>query len=324
MSFDIEYFGTSHGPEIGVTATGLPKGEAIDLFELQTFLDRRRPGTSDSASQRDEADIPIFESGVTKKDTLNIFVTTGEELKVSIKNTDTSPKDYETFKDTPRPGHADYTAYKKYGEKYDFTGGGQFSGRLTAPMCILGGICLQILKRRNISISADIKSMGDAKKAKEDGDSVGGIISCQICGVPAGIGGPFAEGLESKLASALFSIPAVKGVEFGAGFSAADMLGSECNDAFIVKDSEVITETNNCGGILGGISTGMPITFNVAFKPTPSISKEQKTVNIKTLEETTISINGRHDICVVPRALPVVEAVAAICITEVLKEENKL
>lgn len=324
MSFDIMYFGTSHGPEIGVISSGLPKDEEIDLLELQTFLNRRRPGTSDSVSKRDEADIPIFESGTKESDKPNTLITDGEELKVSIKNTDILKEDYESFKDTPRPGHADFTAYKKYGDDYDITGGGQFSGRLTAPMCILGGICLQILNRQGIKISTDIKKMGDIESAIKDGDSVGGIISCQIHGVPAGVGGPLGDGLESRLASALFSIPAVKGLEFGAGFSAADKKGSEMNDEFAIENGEIITKTNNCGGILGGISTGMPITFNVAFKPTPSISKEQKTVNIKTLEETTISIRGRHDPCVVPRALPVVEAVAAICITEVLIEENKL
>ncbi|MBQ0136184.1 MAG: chorismate synthase [Oscillospiraceae bacterium] len=324
MSFDTKYFGKSHSPEIGVISRNFPKGEEINLLELQEFLDRRRPGTSSTASQRNEADIPLFKSGVDTTPDLNVVVTNGEELKAIIKNNDISPNDYNSLKDTPRPGHADYTAFKKYGDSYDETGGGQFSGRLTAPMCILGGICLQILKRRGITISATVKKTGNIEKAKESGDSVGGIVSCQIDGVPAGIGGPFGDGLESKLASALFSIPAVKGVEFGAGFSAADMLGSQCNDAFIIKDNQIITETNNCGGILGGISNGMPITFNIAFKPTPSISKEQKTVNIKTLEETTISIVGRHDTCIVPRALPVVEAVAATCITEVLLEENKL
>lgn len=324
MSFDIKYFGTSHGPEIGVIANGIPKNEEFNLLELQKFLDRRRPGTSVTVSPREEADIPIFESGIRKSENADIFLTNGEELKVLIKNTDVSKEDYETFKFTPRPGHADYTAWTKYGDDYDFFGGGQFSGRLTAPMCVLGGICLQILKRRNIIISTQIKTIGDIEKAKQNGDSVGGIISCQIDGLPAGVGGPFSDGLESRLSSALFAIPAVKGVEFGAGFAAANMFGSECNDQFLIKDDKVVTDTNNCGGILGGISNGMPITFNIAFKPTPSIQQKQKTVNLKTKSETTIEIRGRHDPCIVPRALPVVEAVTAICITEVLTEEKKL
>lgn len=323
MSFKIEYFGTSHGPEVGVRAEGLKAGEEFSVTKLQSFLDRRRPGTSDNVSARKESDIPVFRSGVTKKDD-DTLVTTGGVFEAAIKNEDADSKDYEDLRFTPRPGHADYTAFVKYGEDCETAGGGRFSGRLTAPLCVLGGICLQALEKRGITITAVIDAMGDTEHAKAEGDSVGGIIKAEITGLPAGVGGPFDEGLESRLASALFAIPAVKGVEFGAGFAAAQMKGSESNDPFAYENGKVITKTNNCGGILGGISTGMPVTFRVAFKPTPSISLPQQTVNLKTKEETTISIKGRHDPCVVPRALPAVEAAAAIVVFEILNEENKL
>ncbi len=323
MSFNIVYFGTSHGPEVGVRAQDFIAGEEFSISELQRFLDRRRPGTSDVVSARKESDIPEFRSGVTKKDG-DTLVTTGGMLEAVIKNEDASRKDYEDLKYTPRPGHADYTAFVKYGEIGMTTGGGQFSGRLTAPLCVLGGICLQALEKRGITITAVIDAMGDAEHAKAEGDSVGGIVKAEIRGLPAGVGGPFDGGLESRLASALFAIPAVKGVEFGAGFAAAAMKGSESNDPFAFEDGRVITKTNNCGGILGGISTGMPVTFRVAFKPTPSIALPQQTVNLKTNEETTITVKGRHDACIVPRALPAVEAAAAIVILEILNEENRL
>ncbi|MBQ3896996.1 MAG: chorismate synthase [Clostridia bacterium] len=323
MSFNIVYFGTSHGPEVGVRAQDFIAGEEFSISKLQHFLDRRRPGTSDGVSARKESDIPEFRSGVAKKDS-DTLVTTGEMLEAVIKNEDANTKDYEDLKYTPRPGHADYTAFVKYGENCESAGGGQFSGRLTAPLCVLGGICLQALEKRGITITAVIDAMGDAEHAKAEGDSVGGIVKTEIRGLPAGVGGPFDGGLESRLASALFAIPAVKGVEFGAGFAAAAMKGSESNDPFAFEDGRVITKTNNCGGILGGISTGMPVTFRVAFKPTPSIALPQQTVNLKTNEETTITVKGRHDACIVPRALPAVEAAAAIVILEILNEENRL
>ena len=323
MSFDIKVFGASHDKEIGLCANGLPSGEEINLEVLQEFLDRRRPGTSDSVSQRKEFDTPKFISGIKVQDD-NTLITTGEPFEVRIENTDVRQSDYSDLLYTPRPGHADFTAYTKYGLDYDMSGGGEFSGRMTAPFCVLGGMCLQVLDRHGIKISAYIAETGDIEKAIEDGDSVGGIVECQIDGLPAGIGGPNVSGLESRLSRNIFAIPAVKGIEFGIGFAAANLRGSECNDEFIIEDGKVVTRTNNCGGILGGISTGMPIIFRVAFKPTPSISKEQKTVNLKALEETTICISGRHDPCVVPRALPVVEAMAAITITEILQEEKKL
>ena len=318
MSFNIEYIGTSHGSSVGVIASGLPAGEAVDVDELQAFLRRRSPGTSSTVSARTEPDEPIIKSGITNG------VTDGDPLEIEILNVDVKDDDYSDLRDIPRPGHADYTAYVKYGSDYDMTGGGQFSGRLTAPLCALGGICLQVLKRRNISISASIVKTGNVDDAISHGDSVGGIIECQIDGLPAGIGGPFASGLESRLASALFAIPAVKGVEFGAGFSIADLRGSECNDEYVISNGQVKTKTNNCGGILGGISNGMPIVFRVAFKPTPSISLPQQSVNLKTMEEVTINIKGRHDPCIALRSAPIVEAASAICLTEILSEEDKL
>lgn len=318
MSFNIEYIGTSHGSSVGVIASGLPAGEAVDVDELQAFLRRRSPGTSSTVSARTEPDEPIIKSGITNG------VTNGDPLEIEILNVDVKDDDYSDLRDIPRPGHADYTAYVKYGSDYDMTGGGQFSGRLTAPLCALGGICLQVLKRRNISISASIVKTGNVDDAISHGDSVGGIIECQIDGLPAGIGGPFASGLESRLASALFAIPAVKGVEFGAGFSIADLRGSECNDEYVISNGQVKTKTNNCGGILGGISNGMPIVFRVAFKPTPSISLPQQSVNLETMEEVTINIKGRHDPCIALRSAPIVEAASAICLTEILSEEDKL
>lgn len=318
MSFNIEYIGTSHGSSVGVIASGLPAGEAVDVDELQAFLRRRSPGTSSTVSARTEPDEPIIKSGITNG------VTDGDPLEIEILNVDVKDDDYSDLRDIPRPGHADYTAYVKYGSDYDMTGGGQFSGRLTAPLCALGGICLQVLKRRNISISASIVKTGNVDDAISHGDSVGGIIECQIDGLPAGIGGPFASGLESRLASALFAIPAVKGVEFGAGFSIADLRGSECNDEYVISNGQVKTKTNNCGGILGGISNGMPIVFRVAFKPTPSISLPQQSVNLETMEEVTINIKGRHDPCIALRSAPIVEAASAICLTEILSEEDKL
>lgn len=321
MSFNIEYSGTSHDPEIGIKVTGLPAGEEFSYEALLAFLGRRRPGTSDTVSSRNEKDIPVILSGV-KRINDDTYVTDGEIFEAVINNEDARSEDYADLCDTPRPGHADFTSYAKYGEIEP--GGGKFSGRMTAPLCVLGGICLQVLEKRGITVKAEVAETGDIEAAAAEGDSVGGIIRAEIAGLPAGVGGPFDRGLESRLSSALFAIPAVKGVEFGAGFALAKMKGSESNDPFIAEDGVIKTKTNNCGGILGGISTGMPVTFNVAFKPTPSIAKPQQTVNIKTLKPETISVSGRHDPCVVPRAVPAVEAAAAITIFEVLEEEKRL
>lgn len=356
----VSVFGQSHGRAIGVTVDGFPAGEAIDVEALQAFLDRRRPGTSELTTARNETDCPEFLSGVTEDGDGNV-TTCGFPLTAVIKNKDQHSSDYSDLLNKPRPSHADYTAFVKYGEARDMRGGGHFSGRLTAPLCIAGGICLQMLARRGIHIgahlervgevldepfplhpdealfeeirsrnpatidpSASLKMIDEITNARFDNDSVGGIIECAVTGFPAGVGGPMFDGIESELAKALFGIPAIKGVEFGNGFTAAELRGSQNNDAFIAKDGTVETETNRSGGIQGGISNGMPLLFRVAVKPTPSIAKPQKTVDLMTMEETELSIHGRHDPCIAVRAVPVVEAVAAIALTDLLLSENKL
>ncbi len=353
-SLKINVFGASHAEEIGVTVSGFPKGEKINRDELMKFMERRRPGQGPLTTPRVEADIPIFESGLADN------VTDGKELRAIIKNTNTRSGDYANLRTCPRPAHADYCAYVKYEGKADMRGGGHFSARLTAPLCIAGGMCLQMLQRRDIKIGAHISAIGSVRDdsfplypsaelfreiaekkiavindaagekmaaeilaAGEEDDSIGGIIECAITGVPVGVGDPMFDGIENKLAAALFGIPAVKGVEFGNGFECATLRGSQNNDPFIIKDGKVQTETNHHGGALGGIATGMPIVFRVAFKPTPSIGKAQRTVNLETMTETTLSIKGRHDPCVVIRAVPVVEAVAATVITDILLSEGK-
>lgn len=356
----VSVFGQSHGRAIGVTVDGFPAGEAINVEALQAFLDRRRPGTSELTTARNETDCPEFLSGVTEDGDGNV-TTCGFPLTAVIKNKDQHSSDYSDLLNKPRPSHADYTAFVKYGEARDMRGGGHFSGRLTAPLCIAGGICLQMLARRGIHIgahlervgevldepfplhpdealfeeirsrnpatidpSASLKMIDEITNARFDNDSVGGIIECAVTGFPAGVGGPMFDGIESELAKALFGIPAIKGVEFGNGFTAAELRGSQNNDAFIAKDGTVETETNRSGGIQGGISNGMPLLFRVAVKPTPSIAKPQKTVDLMTMEETELSIHGRHDPCIAVRAVPVVEAVAAIALTDLLLSENKL
>lgn len=349
----VSVFGQSHGKAIGVNVTGLPAGESIDLEALQAFMDRRRPGRSPLASARNEADVPVFLSG------LENGVTCGTPLRAIIENTNQRSKDYDALADTPRPGHADYTAYVKYKGQADMRGGGHFSGRLTAPLCIAGGIAKQILARRGIHVGAHLAAVagiqdapfplrptaeqfaaiaakdfpvlddraGKAMQAailaaKEDGDSVGGIIECAATGLPTGLGEPMFDGMENRLAAALFGIPAVKGVEFGAGFAAAGLRGSENNDPFAVENNRIVTTRNNAGGILGGITTGMPVTLRLAIKPTPSISKPQQTIRFSTGEPTTLSIQGRHDPCIAPRAVPVAEAVTALVLLDLLLEEH--
>ena len=291
-------FGQSHGAAIGVTVDGLPAGERIDLAELQAFLDRRRPGKSPLSTARKEADAPEFLSG------LRDGVTCGSPLCAVIYNSDQHSSDYTELADKPRPSHADYTAWAKWGGQADMRGGGHFSGRLTAPLCIAGGMQRLILA------------------AREAQDSVGGIVECAAIGLPAGLGDPMFDGMENRLASALFGIPAVKGVEFGAGFGASRLRGSENNDAFRVEDGRIVTETNRAGGILGGITTGMPLTLRVGIKPTPSIGRPQKTVSLARMENTELTIRGRHDPCIAHRAVPVVEAVTACVLLDLLLEEH--
>ena len=346
-NIQITIFGQSHAPAIGVTIEGLPAGEEIDLDELKAFLARRAPGNNAWSTPRKEADEPEIQCGIANGKTC------GAPLTAIIRNQNTRPGDYANLRTVPRPGHADYTAYVKYDGSADMSGGGHFSGRLTAPLCIAGGICKQILKREGIEIKARIQAVGGIEdpgditkkevmtdfpviheeaglkmqeciaKALSEGDSVGGIIECVVTGLPAGLGGPLFDGMEGRIASAVFGIPAVKGVEFGVGFATAGLRGSENNDAFCVKDGQVLTETNNSGGILGGITNGMPLIFRAAFKPTPSISRPQKSVDLTTGEETTLEIKGRHDPCIVPRAVPVVEAAAAIAVYDALLGRRK-
>lgn len=315
--FRFTIFGQSHAPAIGVTMEGIPAGFAIDLEKLQVFLSRRAPGNSPTATARKEPDIPVFQTG------LHGNVTTGDPITAIIENTNTRSKDYDNVRDCPRPGHADYPAFVKYGEIP--AGGGHFSGRLTAPLCIAGGICLQILEQMGIEISAKILSIGSVSgtweemeqeilRAKADCDSVGGVIECTATGLPVGWGEPMFGVMENRIAQAVFGIPAVKGIEFGAGFAAAAMRGSENNDAYTIEDGEVKTVTNNHGGILGGITTGMPLVFRAAVKPTPSIAREQDSVSLSQKVNQKLVIHGRHDPCIVPRAVPVMEAAAAVAI----------
>ncbi len=319
--FRISIFGQSHSPAIGVTVDGLPAGITVDMEKLQRFMDRRAPGQGRHTTSRKEPDRPEFLSGLTGD------TTCGAPLTAIIRNTNTRPGDYDDIRDIPRPGHADYTAHVKYGGFEDVSGGGHFSGRLTAPLCVAGGIFLQILEKRGVTVEASILEIGGNRddplseigKAAAERDSVGGIISCAVRGVPAGIGDPVFGGMENRIAQVIFGIPAVKGIEFGAGFRAAEMRGSQNNDPFFYDEQgNVKTGSNNAGGILGGITTGMDITFNVAFKPTPSIAREQRSISYSRRENAVLEVRGRHDPCIVPRAVPVVEAAAAVAVADAM------
>jgi len=346
----VSIFGQSHAPAIGVTVDGLPAGERVDLEALELFLQRRAPGRDPVATPRKEKDSPRILCGLADG------VTCGAPLTAVIENTNTRSRDYEKMKDVPRPGHADYTAQVRYGGFQDVAGGGHFSGRLTAPLCVAGGVALQILRRRGIQVAAHIQSVAEVEdcpfspngeqaelldnigrasfpvldqnagermravilEARSQGDSVGGVVECMVMGLPAGVGDPMFGGLEGRLAAALFGIPAVKGVEFGAGFAASRLRGSENNDPFEVKGGRVVTSSNHAGGILGGISTGMPLVFRAAFKPTPSIAREQNSVSLSRMEGEKLTVTGRHDPCIVPRAVPVVESAAALVLLDAL------
>ncbi len=349
----VQIFGGSHEPEIGVILSGLPLHTAFDLGELQRFLDRRAPGNSPFATARKEPDQVRPEKGLRVID--NLAITTEPHITLTIANTNVRSQDYKNLRDVPRPGHADYTAHVKYGGKLNMAGGGPFSARMTAPLCIAGGIALQLLKKRGIEISAHIHSIADIQDAafdpldplppvdlsfpvldpdagkqmqqrilaaREDGDSVGGVVEVYAKNCPAGLGGPMYDGVESVLAPIFFGIPAVKGMEFGAGFSSTKMKGSENNDPFRMADGAVVTTTNHHGGILGGITSGMPIIARLAFKPTPSIAKEQLSVSLSKKENQTLSITGRHDPCVAVRAVPVCEAAMAIGLLTIIMEEQ--
>lgn len=350
----LSIFGQSHGPAIGMTLDGIPAGQKVDFDALRRFLNRRAPGANDYSTPRKEADSPEFLAGIVDG------FTCGAPITAIIQNTNTRPADYSNLKDQPRPGHADYTAQLKYGGYQDPSGGGHFSGRLTAPLCIAGGMCKQWLEAMGIRIKAHIVSIGGISDepemaldwadpnldlipedfpvlnpksgekmraaiaaAKADGDSVGGIIECIATGLPAGLGEPMFGGMESKLAQIIYGIPAVKGLSFGSGFSGSFLRGSENNDPFTIMDGRIRTEKNFAGGILGGITNAMPLVFHVAVKPTPSISIPQKSVSIRNLEETQLMIKGRHDPCIVPRAVPVIEAAAAIAIYDAVLLSKK-
>jgi chorismate synthase len=342
----LSIFGQSHGTAIGMTLDGIPAGLPVDTDALQAFLNRRAPGQNDWSTPRKEADRPEFLSGILDG------YTCGAPIAAVIYNKNTRSGDYANLKDCPRPGHADLTAQIKYGGFQDAAGGGHFSGRLTAPLCIAGGLCKQWLEGMGIQIFAHISAIAgipdtpfdplapdrdsiqpefpvinqDAgarmhaviSAAKSDGDSVGGIVECAVTGLPAGVGEPMFGGVESRIAQIVYGVPAVKGVEFGAGFAAAKLRGSQNNDDYVMTDGKIRTATNNSGGILGGITTGMPLIFRAALKPTPSISRPQQSVSLSSGEMQELVIKGRHDPCIVPRAVPVIEAAAAIAIFDMI------
>ena len=350
----ISIFGESHGNAIGITISGLPTGIEIYLDKIDLEMKRRAPGKSKLSTARAEKDIPEILSGIFEGKT------TGAPLCGIIRNGDTRSKDYGKLKDLMRPGHSDYTGNIRYDGFNDYRGGGHFSGRITAPLVFAGAICKQILEGMGITIGAHVKSIKNIQDAsfdytnitkeqlldlakvelplldktkeeemrntivaaKEQGDSVGGTIECALVGIDAGIGDPFFDSVESTLAHLLFSVPAVKGVEFGLGFGISELLGSEANDSYYYQGDKVKTKTNNNGGILGGITNGMPIVTKVAIKPTPSISKEQDTIDISSKQNAKLVIQGRHDPCIVQRAIPVVEAVIAIGILDLIKERK--
>lgn len=340
-------FGQSHGAAIGMTLDGIPAGLPVDFDELQAFLNRRAPGQNNWSTPRKEGDRPEFLAGI-----LDGF-TCGAPIAAVIHNTNTRSGDYANLKDCPRPGHADYTAQMKYGGFQDAAGGGHFSGRLTAPLCIAGGLCKQWLAERGIRVAARIASIAGVTddfevntlnpqldligtdfpvfspdagaqmrekiaEARSECDSVGGIIECYITGVPAGLGEPMFGGVESRIAQIVYGVPAVKAVEFGIGREAADLRGSQCNDAFTVENGQIRTVTNNAGGILGGITNGMPLIFRAAIKPTPSIARPQQSVSLRNAQQQELVVKGRHDPCIVSRAVPVIEAAAAIALFDLL------
>ncbi|MCL1952648.1 MAG: chorismate synthase [Oscillospiraceae bacterium] len=307
-------FGQSHSEAIGIVIDGLPAGESVDTQAIAAFLARRAPGRNPGDTPRREADKARVLSGLTEG------VTCGAPLCAVIENTDARPGDYETLRHIPRPGHADYALGEKFHGFQDIRGGGHSSGRLTAPLCFAGAVCIQILERRGVTVRAAITKMGDVDDARRRGDSVGGVIECVAEGLPAGLGAPMFGGVENRLAAALFGIPAVRGVEFGAGFAAASLPGSENNDEYYMDHGRVRTRTNHHGGVLGGITTGMPLVLRVAIKPTPSIAMHQKSVDLRTMEEVKLAVGGRHDACIVPRAVPVVEAVTACVILDLMME----
>ena len=349
--FKVSIFGESHGVGIGITIDGLPSGFEINMEEVLKEMARRAPGKSKLSTARKETDMPEILSGFFEGKT------TGTPLCAIIRNSDQHSRDYGKLKDLMRPGHADYPGFIKYKGFNDYRGGGHFSGRITAPLVFAGAVCKQILESKGIKIGAHVSSIGKVKdksffdveltnelldtikvnelpllatekeeemrntilEARKEQDSVGGTIECAVLGIDAGIGDPFFDSVESTLAHLMFSVPAVKGIEFGKGFSMSEHRGSECNDEYYYDGDKVKTYTNNNGGITGGITNGMPILFKVGIKPTPSISKNQKTIDVNEHKDAELVIEGRHDPCIVQRAVPVIEAVTAIGLMELIK-----
>lgn len=350
----VEIFGASHAPEIGVGIEGLPKGKTIDVSKVQAFVDERKSGFNPWSTPRKEPDEVIFLEGIENG------MLTGKRVVAVIKNTCQKSSDYSGYKYTPRPSHADYAALIKDGEKADLAGGGRFSGRMTAPMCIAGGIALQLLEKHGIKIGAYVSSIGGIKgksysdgeityeeienakakgnfaltkaeemtekviTARRNGDSVGGSVECIVYGVCAGLGDALFAGTENRISASVFAVPAVKSVEFGLGTGFMSETGSAVNDAFCIKEGKIKTVTNNNGGINGGITNGMPITVRVGIKPTPSISIPQKTVNLSEMKEAEIIIRGRHDACIVPRAVPGIKSAVALAVLDLMAEQRLL
>jgi chorismate synthase len=343
--FVVTTFGESHGRVVGVVVDGCPAGLPLSEEDFQQELDRRIPAEPKIVSARVEKDVVKILSGL-----FNGF-TTGAPIALMVENKETNSSDYEVIKDLPRPGHSDYPVRIRYGGFNDYRGGGRFSGRVTVALIMAGTIAKKLLRRYDINVLAYTQSIGkiqtDKKfsaaeirknknaaatrcpdlacaekmeeaivNARKEGESLGGVIECIALNMPTGIGEPLFDTLDADLAKALFGVPAVKGVEFGAGFRAAELTGSKNNDAFLLKNGKIMTSTENAGGILGGLSSGMPIMIRVAIKPTPSIAKEQKTVNLSLMEEAAISVKGRHDPCVVPKAVPAIEASVAITLAD--------
>ena len=340
----VSIYGASHAERIGVIIEGIEKGRSVDEKRLEAFMSRRAPGNTPWATSRKEEDRPVFLSGIDKG------MTTGDPIEAVIYNNNVRPSDYSGIKTVPRPAHADYPSWIKYGMIE--SGGGHFSGRMTAAMCVAGGLFLQWLQEEGIEIKSHIASIGEIEDedmtsdssidegfpivsaslgekmkeaiqaAKDEGDSLGGTIECEVRGMPAGAGEPLFGSLEGMISQCVFAVPAVKGIEFGRGFEAARIKGSENNDPFAFAEGKVITKTNNHGGILGGLSSGMPIRLKVAIKPTPSIAMEQTSVDLDKMEETKLKVGGRHDPCIVPRAVPCIEAAVALAIYDAMKDRR--
>lgn len=323
--FSVNIFGESHGPSVGITIDGCPAGITLLAKDFVTDIERRKGGIQPGTTPRKEDDSPIFLSGIFNDKT------TGAPLTIIFENNNTRSTDYVKQRDVPRPGHADLTATQKFGGYEDFRGGGHFSGRLTVCLVAAGVVAKQILNTflTDVSVTATLLEVGGEndiekgiEKAMKLGDSVGGIVECVVTNIPTGLGEPFYDSVESLISHAVFAIPAVKGIEFGAGFAAAKMLGSEHNDA--IQNKEGITLTNNAGGISGGITNGNDIVFRIAVKPTSSTPKPQQTFNKSTEEIETFSVKGRHDLCIALRVPPVLEAITAFTLVDLLLREQRI